>query len=417
MIIKQSKIKPSKITINGEFWDIYLYQNKFYLFMFKTKEIKIIDWCNFVDQFCNNPKLELGYRCAFWNSDYLYDVTQKGIFDDKEFKDVLIRKFERIEDIVVDENDDKIQKWEIYRIKSSYPQYFADMDVYNNKIYLGCENGIYYASINKKRLKTKPGLEFIHIESTSSLNVSSMKFMSGGDLLLSTQDTGLYEYNTFLADRTEFNDENYNKIFLKQISSEHSSYVGTNYSSVLSASYIKEPTFIQRDYAIREDDKKERIDKKKYNIAEIFNDNEKKGFYFSFNEKIYQILNSKLSCCHFLQKEDDKDKIFYNIENIKEINDINNEDIVSASVETFGVVIECKNKLIVLLSDDSIYEYISDETSKIVSFRTYPRSNCYTNQLHIIYNNKIEIISFNQDYFEDQNSKKIGIKFRRMTRV
>ena len=411
-------IKPKKITINGKFWDVYIYENKLYLFTFENKEVIVVDWREFVSQFCKDDRFLLAYRCAFWNGDYLYSCAQSGIFDDNEFKEVLLNKFKNVTDIDVNVGDENLLRFDTNGKKSQYPKYFADMDVYNNKMFLGCEDGIYCSSIRSKSLKRKPYLNFYNIEETKNINVSSLKFLSGGDLLISAQDGGLFEYNTFIAKRIEDDDGNYiNCTPLNSISSEHSSYVGTNYSSIMSASYIKAPIFIQRGYQENEYTKqKERYDKQTYSISEIFGDEEQKGFYFSCNERIYQILNGKIRYALFSQKENDKEKVFYNIQEVENISNVKSEDIISASVETFGIVIECKNKIIVLLSDNSFYEYGNDENNKIISYRTYPRSNCYINHLHIVYENRIEIISFNQDYFEDQKNKNFGMRFVNTTK-
>ncbi len=43
-------------------------------------------------------------------------------------------------------------------------------------------------------------------------------------------------------------------------------------------------------------------------------------------------------------------------------------------------------------------------------WRVFPRSDHYSNQLHIIYDDRLEIVSFVHDYFVDQSSKLSGFK-------
>jgi hypothetical protein len=38
---------------------------------------------------------------------------------------------------------------------------------------------------------------------------------------------------------------------------------------------------------------------------------------------------------------------------------------------------------------------------------------CCKNQLHVIYEDRLEILSFNHDYFVDQEAKLSGITYRR----
>lgn len=49
-------------------------------------------------------------------------------------------------------------------------------------------------------------------------------------------------------------------------------------------------------------------------------------------------------------------------------------------------------------------------TEEVVKWRVYPRSIQYTNQLHVIYNDRMEILSFNDDYFENQEKKLFGYR-------
>ena len=47
----------------------------------------------------------------------------------------------------------------------------------------------------------------------------------------------------------------------------------------------------------------------------------------------------------------------------------------------------------------------------ITRWRVYPRSMNYENHLHVILDDRIEIYSFNHDYFLSQQEKEIGIQF------
>ena len=85
------------------------------------------------------------------------------------------------------------------------------------------------------------------------------------------------------------------------------------------------------------------------------------------------------------------------------------DNIVSASVELFGLVIEYKNRMQIILSDNETLEI---ETPKgIVNWRTFPRSMNYTNQLHLIFEDRLEILSINHDFLVDQNKKLFGIRY------
>ena len=80
------------------------------------------------------------------------------------------------------------------------------------------------------------------------------------------------------------------------------------------------------------------------------------------------------------------------------------EDVISTGVAPFGTIIELAEKIIVLRSD-GITDVFKGE---LVHWRIFPRSEHYSNQLHLIYENHIEIVSFVHDYFVDQDIKIFG---------
>jgi hypothetical protein len=67
-------------------------------------------------------------------------------------------------------------------------------------------------------------------------------------------------------------------------------------------------------------------------------------------------------------------------------------------------VIEYPTRLVVLRSDGEIETFEGEP----VHWRVFPRSEHYSNQLHIIYEDSVVIVSFVHDYFLDQKAKLLG---------
>ncbi len=80
--------------------------------------------------------------------------------------------------------------------------------------------------------------------------------------------------------------------------------------------------------------------------------------------------------------------------------------VVSGGLAVFGAIIECENAVVVVPSEGRAIT-ISGEP---VNWRVFPRSVQYENQLHLIFNDRLEVFSFNQDYFVDQRRKLLGIQ-------
>jgi len=79
--------------------------------------------------------------------------------------------------------------------------------------------------------------------------------------------------------------------------------------------------------------------------------------------------------------------------------------VVSAGLATFGTIVECEEGLIVLRSDGEQMSIPGEP----VNWRMFPRSKHYANHLHVIYDDRLEVFSFNHDYFIDQKKKLSGI--------
>jgi hypothetical protein len=79
-------------------------------------------------------------------------------------------------------------------------------------------------------------------------------------------------------------------------------------------------------------------------------------------------------------------------------------EVVSAGVAPFGIVIEQDDALTVLPSQGKPITF----PGEVTRWRCFPRSKWYENQLHILYEDRLDVWSFNQDYFVDQSEKLAG---------
>lgn len=77
----------------------------------------------------------------------------------------------------------------------------------------------------------------------------------------------------------------------------------------------------------------------------------------------------------------------------------------------FGTVVELDSSLMVICSDEEILNVCNEP----VSWRVFPRSRHYENHLHVIHDNRLEVLSFNHDYLIDQQAKVSGISLGKRT--
>ena len=80
-------------------------------------------------------------------------------------------------------------------------------------------------------------------------------------------------------------------------------------------------------------------------------------------------------------------------------------EVISAATANFGVVVELENALVVFPSEGKPITFPGEP----VNWRVFPRSRHYENQLHVVYEDRLKILSFNQDYLVNQDEKLLGI--------
>ncbi len=389
-----------KVLIQGNYYDTYLYK-KVLILIHADKTISSYNWEKMVDSFNEKETDRLAYECAFKNSKFFYNPDYLSFYKDDEFRSLVVEKIKRIKDIQLS----NLYPNSKYLISSKYKKIDClptDIVVYKNIFYFTCADGVFYKKISSLSYYSphalSPSTYYLTDKKAVNLNVSN-----GGYLYLSTLDDGLwvyllnrdFEYSDILVDKKK------NKN-LKKISKEHSSFVNSNYSSIFIGSHYSESLFYEIYY-----DKKKRKSKPPFNIKQLFT-YKGKSFFITGQDKMYQFTNSGLYMVQFIQSKIISGEEFSSPKLVIE-RQFDIDLIVSASVELFGIVIEFKDKLEILLSDGKI-ETIEFYES-LINWRTFPRSHNYTNQLHLVFSNHIEIISINHDFLINQIQKRIGIRY------
>ena len=141
---------------------------------------------------------------------------------------------------------------------------------------------------------------------------------------------------------------------------------------------------------------------------EIFNTkNERHFISWGIEDKIYKATDYGFEIIKYnnYAKKENGDEQFSRLNSFKFHTWKGN--IINGGSSYFGNIVECENALIVVQSDEKIFTI----NGPVTKWRVYPRSMNYENHLHVILDDRIEIYSFNQDYFVNQENKEIGIQF------
>jgi len=240
------------------------------------------------------------------------------------------------------------------------------------------------------------------------MHVVSIDIASGFSIRYATLDKGLWEFDA-IRSRNQYGP------VLNQLTMSHTSFSRDNHASILVGSYYAQSKFIERVWERENDPNSEKgyrnvlVVKDEHNLSEVFGMD---GFFISAYDKIYLLNEQGIFLARFEWSNDNRTLFSENEKSIERIgNGVDLANLVDATVEFFGVVVEYRNKVQVLLSTGKIFER-EFAGGQFVGWRTFPRSIDYTNQLHLIFSDRIEIHSFNEDYFVNQKEKKLGMKWR-----
>lgn len=398
----------NKIIIKGEFWDSYIYSNNLILINCDgTLESYIWDRLIY-SKVLPNDRNFLAYKCAYLQGDYLYGISEKNLFYDPDIKKVVEDKFNCIQDF--DFEVSRIQKFSNCVKKIALSELTIDLGIYNNVLYYCNSNGVF-----SRTLRHNNYTQYISSREYELWDgkAQCLKIGYGGRIALSASSDGLFEinnkYNPYSLDDGTFSDSD-----IIEVSQAHSSYCSWSFSSLFSGSY-RGPSFLNG--LKYEKDDYDKSDYKyllkffgTYDEEAIFKNNRSNALLISGNEKLYRISSNKIETVLFSQNNIGTENDVFKL--IDERETVISEEIIDAEVVEFGVIIETQTKLYVLLSNGKIVTINEKENDEIIRWRVFPRSKCYTNQMHIIYNDRLEIISFNEDYLVNQEKKIFGQKFK-----
>lgn len=407
-------MQPVIIKISGNYFDCQIYSGRLYLWTFDG-DLKIIDWNRLINSLIKNERDKIVMNFCFLDGNYLYKSSLIELFKDKDFKSLLIKKFKIVEkkEFLISEN--MLDKFllGLQGVPSNILP--TDTEIYSNKLYYINENGLYSTSANRN--KNEKYLVSSRPQKLWDCNLLSIKANKYPQLALSAGSEGLFEFNISNSQPDNLKTVEKN---IYNISQNHSSYSNYSYLNIFNTSLNEKSSLAMFKWDAKNKNESSEMDffysTKKLNrnfdkilsVEKIFNEDiSKNSISWGIDDKIHLLTNSQFEImkCNYFANVEIGEKIFNKIYS-KEL-DIEG-DLVNAGTCFFGNIIETTEGITLLLSNEEKYKI----DGEVTRWRIYPRSKNYENHLHVILNDSINIYSFNQDYFLNQNSKVFGIEFK-----
>lgn len=374
-------ITPVKISIIGDFIDSQIYNGKLYLWHFNGK-LSIYDWNRLIERInkdANNKDINI------------FSLKYNKISEiNDEIKNSIIEKFKQISNTECEISD--IEDYKIFETESPTGILPIDTEIHNNVLYCLTEKGLF----SSQTIKTNKSKQ---VNKITDIKAFSIKANKDARIVISAGDDGVYEY--YINDNIDKNTvlRTIDKS-VYQVSDHHSTFANYVNRSIYSTSLVRESMFLDYGWNNRE---KVFVRKPNADIesSNLFGDNTGLDVSWGVNDKIFKISNKNIK----IRRVSNINKKNMTVDSFDIQDKLGYGNVISANATHFGTIIEYENALLVKCSNNE--EWVIKE--EIVNWRIFPRSKCYQNQMHVILNDRIEIYSFNHDYFIDQKHNQSGI--------
>ncbi len=399
-------MQPVKLTILGKYWDSQIYAGKLYLFNLEG-DIQTVRWDRLIEDVNVKGELKLALSCAFTQSSLLYGDGSQPFVSDIEIKEVIRKKFELL--LLENINIDQKIKFENLNYKSKqqspFPFPHTDSCIYGKKMFIGSREGLFQASCDGKTtyaVSTRVTKGWDSAISSLSASYRSLAIAAGPEgLFEKSLDDGSLSFakkESSLLMKGNFTSCNW---------LYYSIYGSSNVEGGKLADFkqvddedISEDELFKTIYSSRGNSKKRKLNK-------VFTDkklflNSGSGYSWGNQDKIFIANDNQISILKYKPWDHENKFTALNTLNLHAWKG----QVISAATALFGTVIECENAIVVLPTEGDPITIPGEP----INWRIFTRSKNYENQLHIIYDDRLEIYSFNHDYFVDQDEKVLGIR-------
>jgi hypothetical protein len=401
-------MQPIKITISGDYFDCQIYRGRLYLWSFNCK-LSVYDWGAIVNSLAKDPADVLMMRFCFINGSYLYKSEIVELFGDPDFKKLLLFKFSTLENQTFDLTEGEIKSYLIGEQEAPTNMLPTDTEIFGNKLYLINENGLHVSTAHREKSNKYPVSS--RPNKLWDCNLLSLKASKGPQIALSGGSDGLYELN--LSDRHNSGLKPIEPLSdISLLSEKHSLFSNYAYLSIYNSSNIDSSFMALFNWHQETTEWGGKRYQRKYadTISEeqIFDKPTTHNLSWGVDDKIYRATQNGFEIVRFNNhaKLEYGEKLFDVLKSIDLF--AWKGQVIGGGTAYFGTIVECENALVVMLSNQESYTI----TGPVTRWRIYPRSRNYENHLHVILEDKIEIYSFNHDYFLQQDEKILGLEYK-----
>ena len=363
-----------KLLIPGTYWDSCIYKGCLHLFG-SEGDIRFINWYSLIDKWDIREDLRPALTLAFLHSDFFYKGGIKVLLQDIEIRTIVARKLKNLVKEKLQVEPCLLKNYTIRHQDNPCPFPHADAEIYGDKLYVGGPFGLVRTTLDKQ-------IESNHTQKIWDAHVLGMSASSVySSLALAAGEKGLFELGINANRTTSDEPRSLYPGPCRDCNWVRDGIFASSDESGFLAVYPKWNNSINRSM----DSQLEEVIK----AEDIFGSS---GYSWGFQDTLYQAIENGIKIVDY-QPSDPK-----GVRNCIEPPGtvpihLGEGNVVSASAATFGTIIELEDEMIIYTKAGDIITFPEEP----VNWRIFPRSKNYKNQLHIIYEDRLEVISFLDD--------------------
>jgi hypothetical protein len=388
-------VQAIRVRIPGEFWDSQIANGRLFLFG-RSGDIRILDWDRLVDGLKVRPSLKAELNWALCRSDALYKAHANLGHPGAETWQLLRRKFDQLADLVFEISPELQDKYSVAHIDNMLPFPHRDSTIHSGQLYVVGQQGLHGVRTSGAHGHKSLG------RPTRFWDGNAFALRRKADsLAIPAGDDGLFGLSV-----------NYQLLKLEgtarpfRITHENCVDCGWLYGNIYGSSFKSNGYLVYSADGDRPSLRQNFVRNqmlphtaKLIPAKDIFQFG---GYSWGTQDSICQVEGNTIRIVRYSPRAKHRSK------QLKVLGRVQIEgwkgEILSACVAVFGIVIECENALVIKLSSEEVITL----PGEIVRFRSFPESARFENQLHVVYDERLDILAFTHDYFLDQRKKLIG---------
>lgn len=387
------------VRIQGKFWDSQVAEGLLYLFG-RSGDIRVFHWDRFVSEFKESDEFKTELQWALCRNDLLYGLRFQLGYPSAEIWQVIQRKFLRLSESPIDADLNTLERYSLTHLDNTFPFPHRDSAAHRGRFYVAGQRGLFSA------LRIKGGSKQHLSQPIRLTDVPAFTVRPSKDsIALAGGDEGLFE---FMIPR-KFPDHapDFHSNALVSQNCVDCSWVFQNlYGSSFTGPGYLAPSTKERERR----QKRHAVQTASDLVTEdaIFHE---RGYSWGTNDLLCQVKGNTVRIVRYNPRSQSRGAV------LQDLGTIDMEgwkgDVVSGRVAVFGIVIECDEAMVIKPSVGSVMTLRGEP----VRWRIFPGAGRYENHLHVIYEDRLEILSFTHDYFVNQSEKLVGYRHLPSTAV